>query len=90
MYNLEKEKTMKTVNIAIILLILGTMIYPQESNSPGRTEWDEGIIKFKSEDGQFQTRFDIRLFLDAAYFPNDTLELLSNGTHLGKGGLQSR
>jgi len=85
MYNLEKEKTMKTVNIAIILLILGTMIYPQESNSPGRTEWDEGIIKFKSEDGQFQTRFDIRLFLDAAYFPNDTLELLSNGTHLRKG-----
>ncbi len=76
---------MRTVKLAAVFLLLGTMIYPQENSSPGGTEWDEGIIKFRSEDGKFSTRFDVRIFLDGAYFPNDTLELLSNGTHLRKG-----
>ena len=76
---------MKIIKPLVIQILIVGFLFAQVSKTQGYTEWDEGIIKFKSEDGQFQTRFDIRIFLDGAYFPDDTLDLLSNGTHLRKG-----
>ena len=81
---------MKIIKPLVIQILIVGFLFAQVSKTQGYTEWDEGIIKFKSEDGQFQTRFDIRIFLDGAYFPDDTLDLLSNGTHLRKGRLQSK
>ena len=42
MYQREKEMIMRTVKFAMIILMLGTVIFPQKNNSPGSTEWDEG------------------------------------------------
>ncbi len=56
-----------------------TMTFAQE----GRVGWEDGILIFKSNDGQFQTRFDVRMFMDGAvYFENKNKDILSSGTDL--------
>jgi len=42
-------------------MLIFSMALGQERTSEGKTEWDDGIIKFKSQDGKFQTRFDVRM-----------------------------
>lgn len=72
-----------------MLLLIGiTFSAAQENVSAGHTEWDNGIIKFKSDDGQFKLRFDVRAFINGAlFFENKNKGMLSNGTHLRKARL---
>lgn len=61
-------------------------LFAQYDTSSGKTEWENGIIKFKSEDGKFQTRFDVRMFIQGGKFLFDDPEnVMSNSTHLRKG-----
>ena len=76
---------MKTVKLAAVLLMLVTVIYPQENSSPGGTEWDNGIMHFKSNDGKFRTKFDVRMFIQGGKFSDDSENVMSNSTHLRKG-----
>jgi phosphate-selective porin OprO/OprP len=70
---------------AALFLMLFTVIAFGETNvADGKTEWDDGVLHFKSNDGNFQTRFDIRMYLNGAWFFENKNEL-SNGTHLRKG-----
>ena len=75
---------MKKITMLIFpFLIIGTIIGQTSlSDSSGWTE--NGKFILKSEDGQFKLRFDIRMYIDGAYFMDDTAEKLSNGTHLRK------
>ena len=66
-------------------MLVFSMVLAQENTSEGKTEWDDGIINFKSQDGKFQTRFDVRMYINGAVFFGDTENKLSNGTHLRKG-----
>ncbi len=77
-------KSFKWVLTFLMLFILVVSAMAQDQKSKGGTEWDNGIIKFKSDDGQFMTRFDVRLFINGAYF-FENKNHLSNGTHLRKG-----
>ncbi len=79
-------KSFKWVSILLILFTLVFSAMAQEQKSKGSTEWDNGIIKFKSDDGQFGLRFDVRIFINGAYYFENKNEL-SNGTHLRKGRL---
>ena len=60
--------------LLIMLMVLGIgLILPyalqaQEDVHPGKTEWDHGIMFWKSDDGAFSGCFDIRAFLNGAYF----------------------
>jgi len=70
--------------VTFMLLLMATALWAQQDK--GRTEWDKGILKFKSDDGRFQTRFDVRIFLDGAvYFENKNKGQLSDGTDLRRG-----
>ena len=51
---------------------------------PGKSEWFHGILFWSSQDGDFYGRFDVRAFINGAYF-FENLNPLSNGTHLRKG-----
>ncbi len=77
-------KSFKWVLTLLVLFALVISAMAQDQKSKGGTEWDNGIIKFKSDDGQFMTRFDVRLFINGAYF-FENKNHLSNGTHLRKG-----
>ncbi len=50
----------------------------------GYSDWEHGILFWHSEDEAFYGRFDVRAFLNGAYF-FENLNELSNGTHLRKG-----
>ncbi len=76
---------MKTVKSLIILMVTLGCLFAQKNTSSGNTEWDDGIIKFKSEDGKFQTRFDVRMFIQGGKFSDDSENVMSNSTHLRKG-----
>ena len=71
----------------ILLLLLAFQAgKAQESKSAAHSEWDNGLLKFRSADGNFRMRFDVRLFLDgAAYFENKNKGKLSDGTDLRRG-----
>ncbi|HGY54689.1 MAG TPA: hypothetical protein ENK44_03215 [Caldithrix abyssi] len=53
---------------------------------PGKSEWSHGILFWSSKDGDFYGRFDVRAYINGAYF-FENLNPLSNGTHLRKGRL---
>ena len=53
---------------------------------PGKSEWYHGILFWISQDGDFYGRFDVRAFINGAYF-FENLNPMSNGTHLRKGRL---
>ena len=78
-------KTTKAIITAglVFLLLLAVAAFAQTNVSDGKTEWDDGILHFKSDDGKFQTRFDVRMFLNGAWFFENKNEF-SNGTHLRK------
>jgi phosphate-selective porin OprO/OprP len=71
---------------AMVILVLSMVVcgFAQEQKSNGDVEWDDGVLKFKSEDGNFMTRFDVRFYANAAHFLEGKNEL-SSGTHLRKG-----
>ncbi len=77
-------KSFKWLLTLTFLLSLVISASAQDQISKGDTEWDNGIIKFKSADGQFMTRFDVRMYINGAYF-FENKNHLSNGTHLRKG-----
>lgn len=60
----------------------------------GYSDWEHGILFWRSKDDAFYGRFDVRGFMNGAYFfpgedrlGNSNEDLLSNGTHLRKGRL---
>lgn len=73
------------IGAAVLLILAIGMAFAQSNISKGDTEWDNGIIKFKSADGNFSTRFDVRMFINGAvFFGGKNQDKLSNGTHLRK------
>lgn len=77
------KNVMKLISLSFLILSLIAITFGQSQKSKGDVEWDNGIIKFKSEDGMFKTRFDIRFFINGGYFFEGENEL-STGTHLRK------
>jgi len=75
---------MKTLKILFLSLVLTGLAVGQTSMSDSSGWTDDGKFIIKSSDGQFKLRFDIRMYVDGAYFMDDTAEKLSNGTHLRK------
>jgi len=85
----------KILLTSLIALLLSGVSFAQDFldpvpgdslDRPGLTEWDHGIVFWKSTDGEFEGRFDTRMFLNGAYF-FENLNELSNGTHLRKARL---
>ena len=76
---------MKTVKSLIILMVTFGFLLAQENTSDGGTEWDNGIMHFKSDDGKFRTKFDVRMFIQGGKFSDDSEDVMSNSTHLRKG-----
>lgn len=75
-------KRMMVVWMAILLLawLAPMVLQAQEEIHPAKTEWDHGILFWRSLDGDFAGRFDTRAFMNGAYFFENKNEL-SNGTH---------
>ena len=70
--------------LIFILLLFGLQaLWAQDQASEGETEWDDGILHLKSNNGKFETHFDIRMYINGAIFFEDG-DHLSNGTHLRK------
>ncbi|MCA9732273.1 MAG: hypothetical protein H6696_19755 [Deferribacteres bacterium] len=78
-----KNLQVKHVLFGLLIFFISGSAFAQQNVSAGHTEWDDGIMMFKSDDGNFKTRFDTRMFLNGAYFFENKNEL-SNGTHLRK------
>ncbi|MEA1986207.1 MAG: porin [Candidatus Marinimicrobia bacterium] len=74
-------KKFKLIIIMLLSLVFVALAFGEKSE--GSTEWDDGTIKWKSNDGNFQTFFDVRMYINAGYFFEGENEL-SNGTHLRK------
>jgi phosphate-selective porin OprO/OprP len=68
---------MKKKLIILFLLVFSLSLFSQTANSI----YENGFLKWKSNDGNFSTRFDIRAYLDGAVF-FENKNKLSNGTHL--------
>ncbi|MCI0513047.1 OprO/OprP family phosphate-selective porin [candidate division KSB1 bacterium] len=77
----------RTALMVLMILILTSLLWAQTEVSKGKTEWDRGILMFKSDDGNFSTRFDMRMYLNGGFFMGDDEHLLSNGTHVRKARL---
>ncbi len=78
------RKTFKeTIFLFGFILLLTSNLFSQQNQNEGKTEWENGILFWKSADGDFNGRFDIRMFLNGAYFFEGKNEF-SNGTHLRK------
>jgi len=69
--------------IIILFAVLSVSIILAET-SQGGLGWDNGILKWKSEDGNFETRLDVRMYLDYAHFLNSENDF-RNGTMLRRG-----
>jgi len=65
--------------LTAILMMMTTSLWAQQDK--GRTEWDSGIMFLRSEEGQFETRLDMRIYLDGAYFFTNKNKM-RNGTML--------
>jgi len=76
----------KAVLTMLLVLVIVSFSFAQSEVSKGRTEWDHGILMFKSDDENFYTRFDMRAYINSAYFFEDE-NYLSNGTHVRKARL---
>jgi len=79
---------MKTLTILILPVLLFLLLidfaFGQSNKSEGTSDWEDGIITLRSDDGKFITRFDVRMYINGAYFFENKNEL-SSGTHLRKG-----
>ncbi len=75
------KQLMFVVLAAVLLAIVSPMVtLAQDDVRPAKTEWDHGILFWRSLDGDFAGRFDIRAFMNGAYF-FENKNKLSNGTH---------
>lgn len=77
---------MKNIKIFLLLFVVSGFIFAQDNIPQGKTDWEHGILFWKSVNGDFSGRFDGRGFLNGAYFFEGNNEL-SNGTHLRKARL---
>lgn len=71
----------------IVLLLLGTVSLafgqsPLDADSSGWKENGHFVLRDMEKNNQY--RFDIRMYIDGGLFFNDSLDILSNGTHLRK------
>ena len=72
----------KTFLIIFVLALFGSMLAETSAGSLG---WDDrGYLVFQSEDGNFKTRLDTRIYINGSYFLDDPEEILSNQTNLRK------
>ena len=76
---------LKTALFSLLgVLIFASFLFGQDKKtSDGEAGWENGILKLRSKDGKFMTRFDVRMYINGAYFFEDKNEM-SNGTHLRK------
>lgn len=104
------EKIFKKLILVFLLLVMAAGTIPAQDSlksflgqtRPGKkiriqegfSDWEHGILFWRSNDDAFYGRFDVRAFLNGAYFfpgedqfGNSNEDLLSNGTHLRKGRL---
>ncbi len=58
----------------LFTLILLLVNLPAKENS-GKTGWDNGFLEWKSKNGIFQTRLDVRMYLDAAFYEENKTEI---------------
>ncbi len=66
-------------SLMLLILLCTAALFAVEAD----TEWEDGILQFKSKDGAFSTRFDVRMYLDGAvYFENKNEDSMSDGTDL--------
>ena len=54
--------------IILLIITLSVVCILTAETSPGNTAWDNGLLKWKSEDGMFETRMDVRIYIDYAQF----------------------
>ena len=72
----------KTILFLVVLTLFGSLIAETAAGSLG---WDDrGYLVFKSDDGNFQARFDTRFYINGSYYLDDPEEILSNQTNLRK------
>ncbi len=71
----------KTTVLMLVVLCVGIL---SAETSTGETAWENGILKWISDDGNFKTRLDVRMYLDFAYFLNNENDM-RNGTMLRRG-----
>ena len=57
----------KSIVLLFVVLCVGML---SAETSTGGTAWEDGILKWTSDDGNFQTRLDVRMYLDYAQFLN--------------------
>ncbi|MEA1876503.1 MAG: porin [Bacteroidota bacterium] len=82
---------MKQILVTILIVSIGVAGFGQSTLSPDSSGWQsDGKFVFRSEDDNFKMQFDIRMYMDAAMFFNDTDELFSSGTHLRKARFASK
>ncbi|MBC8384478.1 MAG: hypothetical protein H8E57_03040 [Candidatus Cloacimonetes bacterium] len=62
----------KTIILSIIIFLAGNIF---AGSSSGETGWKDGILNWKSWDGSFKTRFDLRMYLDAAFYEENKTEI---------------
>ncbi len=73
---------MRKIIVMMVALFLFSNAVAKESS--GFTSWDDGILKWRSDDGNFELRMDTRIYLNGAYFFDDYDNVLSNQTNLRK------
>ena len=71
----------KSIVLLFVVLCVGIL---SAETSTGGTSWENGILKWTSDDGNFQTRLDVRMYLDFAQFLNSENDF-RNGTMLRRG-----
>lgn len=75
---------MRKVLLGFVVLMMAGVLIGQAGE--GWVGWkDTGRIAFTSNDEQFETMFDVRMFIQGGYFWDDPEEVMSNSTHLRKG-----
>ncbi len=67
--------------VMLIILFITVFMALFADKKEANAFYDDGFLKWKSQDGNFATRFDIRAYLDGAIF-FENKNHLSNGTHL--------
>ncbi len=70
---------MKKIILLVVTLFVVSILTAE--TSPGSTGWDNGLLKWKSDDGQFETRLDVRIYMDYAQFMGNDNDF-RNGTML--------
>ncbi len=73
---------MKKLIIIILAVFCVSILFAETSN--GETAWENGFLRWKSNDGNFQTRLDVRMYMDFAHFLNNENDY-RNGTMLRRG-----